>query len=96
MNTEWDALPDTIRTFMTALDARDDDQALAIPAQVAVRLPGSQRYGTPWRALATHRACVEPGERGRHDVDARIRRTPSGGIEPAAKSAQTRISAGGG
>ncbi|MFC9978351.1 nuclear transport factor 2 family protein [Gordonia sp. NPDC127522] len=28
MNTEWDALPDTIRTFMTALDARDDDRAL--------------------------------------------------------------------
>jgi hypothetical protein len=29
MTTEWDALPDTIRTFMTALDAREDDRALA-------------------------------------------------------------------
>ncbi|OUC80569.1 nuclear transport factor 2 family protein [Gordonia lacunae] len=29
MNTEWDALPDTIKTFMTALDARKDDRALA-------------------------------------------------------------------
>jgi len=28
MTTEWDALPDTIRTFMTALDAREDDRAL--------------------------------------------------------------------
>ena len=29
MTTEWDALPDTIKTFMTALDAREDDRALA-------------------------------------------------------------------
>src|ERR1700712_2836742 len=29
MTTEWDALPDTIKTFMTALDAREVDQALA-------------------------------------------------------------------
>ena len=29
MTTEWDALPDTIKTFMTALDARGDDRALA-------------------------------------------------------------------
>ncbi|APE15893.1 hypothetical protein BOH72_12345 [Mycobacterium sp. WY10] len=28
-NTDWDALPDTVRTFMTALDARDVDDALA-------------------------------------------------------------------
>ena len=27
--THWDALPDTVRTFMTALDARQVDQALA-------------------------------------------------------------------
>src|SRR5690349_3353823 len=27
--TNWDALPDTVRTFMTALDAREVDQALA-------------------------------------------------------------------
>ena len=29
MTTEWDALPDTIKTFMTALDAREVDHALA-------------------------------------------------------------------
>lgn len=29
MTTEWDALPDTVRTFMTALDAREVDRALA-------------------------------------------------------------------
>jgi hypothetical protein len=29
MTTEWDALPDSIKTFMTALDAREDDPALA-------------------------------------------------------------------
>jgi hypothetical protein len=29
MSTAWDALPDNIKTFMTALDARDADRALA-------------------------------------------------------------------
>ena len=29
MTTEWDALPDTIKTFMTAVDAREADHALA-------------------------------------------------------------------
>ncbi|CAN3131747.1 nuclear transport factor 2 family protein [Mycobacterium sp. smrl_JER01] len=29
MTTDWDALPDSIKTFMTALDARDADRALA-------------------------------------------------------------------
>jgi hypothetical protein len=29
MTTEWDALPDNIKTFMTALDAREDNRALA-------------------------------------------------------------------
>ena len=29
MTTEWDALPDTVRTFMTALDTREVGQALA-------------------------------------------------------------------
>ncbi len=29
MTTEWDALPDTIKTFMTALDTREDSRALA-------------------------------------------------------------------
>ena len=28
MTTEWDALPDTVKTFMTALDDRQDDLAL--------------------------------------------------------------------
>jgi hypothetical protein len=27
--SQWDALPDTIKTFMTALDAREADRALA-------------------------------------------------------------------
>lgn len=29
MTTEWDALPDNIKTFMTALDAREGARALA-------------------------------------------------------------------
>ena len=29
MTTEWDALPDNIKTFMTALDDREDQRALA-------------------------------------------------------------------
>ena len=29
MTTDWDALPYNIKTFMTALDARDTDRALA-------------------------------------------------------------------
>ena len=29
MTTEWEALPDTVKTFMTALDAREDGRALA-------------------------------------------------------------------
>ncbi len=29
MTTEWEALPDTIRTFMAALDAREAEQVLA-------------------------------------------------------------------
>lgn len=29
MTTEWDALPETVKTFMTALDAREDSRALA-------------------------------------------------------------------
>ncbi|MFE0748116.1 nuclear transport factor 2 family protein [Gordonia sp. NPDC058843] len=29
MTTDWDALPDTVKTFITALDARADDRALA-------------------------------------------------------------------
>jgi hypothetical protein len=29
MTNEWDALPDNIKTFMTALDSREGDRALA-------------------------------------------------------------------
>ena len=36
MTTEWEALPDTVQTFMTALDAREVDQALATLATDAV------------------------------------------------------------
>lgn len=34
--TDWDALPDTVRTFMNALDAREVDRALATLATDAV------------------------------------------------------------
>ncbi|CDO08160.1 nuclear transport factor 2 family protein [Mycolicibacterium cosmeticum] len=34
--TEWDALPDTVRTFMTALDAREVDRTLATLTHDAV------------------------------------------------------------
>lgn len=30
MTTDWDALPHTVKTFMTAIDDRDDKQALAM------------------------------------------------------------------
>lgn len=30
MTNKWDALPNTIRTFMTALDTRQDDRALSV------------------------------------------------------------------
>ena len=36
MTTKWDALPNTIKTFMAALDAREDDRALATFAADAV------------------------------------------------------------
>ena len=36
MTTDWDALPDTVRTFMTALDAREVERALATLADDAV------------------------------------------------------------
>lgn len=36
MTTEWDALPDTIKTFMSALDNREVDQALATVTADAV------------------------------------------------------------
>jgi hypothetical protein len=29
MTTEWDALPDTVKTYLTARAAREDDRALA-------------------------------------------------------------------
>lgn len=34
--TEWEALPETVKTFMTALDAREVDQALATLTSDAV------------------------------------------------------------
>jgi ketosteroid isomerase-like protein len=34
--TDWDALPDTIKTFMTAVDAREADRALTTLAPDAV------------------------------------------------------------
>ena len=34
--TDWDALPNTVRTFMTALDAREVDQTLATLSADAV------------------------------------------------------------
>jgi ketosteroid isomerase-like protein len=36
MTTNWDALPDTIKTFMTALDAREIDRVLATLTPQAV------------------------------------------------------------
>lgn len=36
MTTEWDALPNTVKTFMTALDDREDDRALATLSAAAV------------------------------------------------------------
>jgi len=46
MTTEWDALPDTIKTFMTALDARDSDRALAtFTADAAVTDEGRDYTG---------------------------------------------------
>lgn len=35
-STEWDALPDTVKTFMTALDAREVGRVLATLAPGAV------------------------------------------------------------
>ncbi|WP_445168239.1 nuclear transport factor 2 family protein [Mycolicibacterium sp. Dal123E01] len=36
MTNEWDALPDTIKTFLTALDAREVDRAVATFISAAV------------------------------------------------------------
>ena len=44
MTTEWDALPDSVRTFMTALDAREVDQALATLATDAVVTDEGHHY----------------------------------------------------
>ncbi|WP_035717289.1 nuclear transport factor 2 family protein [Gordonia terrae] len=44
MTTEWDALPDTIKTFMTALDAREDDRASATFAADAVVTDDGRDY----------------------------------------------------
>src|SRR5262245_19341614 len=74
----------------------DDDQALPILAQVSVCFAGRQRNRTPGRGLGAHRARVEAGERGRHGGDLGARGTSRVGVEPAADTAHTRISAAGG
>lgn len=56
-NTDWDALPDTVRTFMTALDARDVDHALATLTTDAVVIDEGHDYTGrdeigPWIATA--------------------------------------------
>ncbi|MBE1546785.1 hypothetical protein GGC64_000793 [Mycobacterium sp. OAS707] len=46
MTTEWDALPDTIKTFMTALDNRETERALAtITADATVTDEGRDYTG---------------------------------------------------
>jgi hypothetical protein len=44
MTTEWEALPDTVKTFMTALDAREVDQALATLTTDAVVTDEGHHY----------------------------------------------------
>lgn len=47
MTTTWDALPDTIKTFMTALEAREVDRALAtLTADAVVTDEGRDYKGT--------------------------------------------------
>ncbi len=45
--TDWDALPDTVRTFMTALDAREVDRASATLATDAVVTDEGHDYKGP-------------------------------------------------
>lgn len=46
MTNKWDALPDNIKTFMTALDDREDDRALAtFTADAAVTDEGREYSG---------------------------------------------------
>ncbi|WP_308207327.1 nuclear transport factor 2 family protein [Mycolicibacterium murale] len=46
-NTEWETLPDTVKTFMTALDARQVEQALAtLTADAVVTDDGRDHTGT--------------------------------------------------
>ena len=57
MTTEWDALPDTIKTFMTALDTRESDRALAtLTTDAVVTDEGRDYAGTEdigaWLATA--------------------------------------------
>jgi len=44
MTTEWDALPDTVKTFMTALDTTEHDHALATLATDAVVTDEGRHY----------------------------------------------------
>src|SRR5687768_8652400 len=48
MLTEWDAPPDNIKTFMTALDARDGDRALATLTTDAVVTDEGRDYKGHW------------------------------------------------
>jgi hypothetical protein len=46
-STEWETLPDTVKTFMTALDARQVEQALAtLTADAVVTDDGRDHTGT--------------------------------------------------
>jgi hypothetical protein len=44
MTTKWDELPDTVRTLMTALDAREDERALATFTADAVVTDEGRQY----------------------------------------------------
>jgi hypothetical protein len=47
MTTDWEALPDTIKTFITALDTREGDRALAVfTADAVVTDEGRDYKGT--------------------------------------------------
>src|SRR5688500_903098 len=76
--------------------AIDDDQPLAILVQISVGYRRGDGHGAPGSYLAADEAGIKPGERCAHAFDIGVRGTPSTGVEPSAKTAHTRISAGGG
>lgn len=65
MTTEWDALPDTIKTFMTALDAREDDRALGAWVTTAA---AEYTYTTEFTGATTTDAGVDVGQHLEGDV----------------------------